>query len=161
MPAFVWQVARCYLFYIWLAHINLFENSYSVFQYILCRAKSTTKVASYNGQEARTGLNVVVDSRTFTDYRCRARILRPLFRRPSIVTWSTSISWDCACDWLARPYRFTTSWPTRPWLISASPWWSTPRWITPGMIYQDPKPPYWFKFKGRQKISGLKRRIPV
>ena len=63
--------------YILLAHINLFENSYSVFQYILCRTKSTTKVASYNGQEARTGLNVVANSRTCTDCRCRARIVGP------------------------------------------------------------------------------------
>lgn len=28
-------------------------------------------------------------------------------------------------------------------------------------LMQDPKPPYWCKFKGRQKISGLKKRIPV
>ena len=26
---------------------------------------------------------------------------------------------------------------------------------------QDPNPPYWCKFKGRQKISGLKRRILI
>ena len=51
-----------YFLYILLAHINLFENSYSVFQYILCRTNSTTKVASYHGQEARTGLNVVANS---------------------------------------------------------------------------------------------------
>ena len=129
--------------YILLAHINLFENSYSVFQYILCRTKRTTKVTSCHRHGARTGLNVLANSRTRTDYRCRARIVSPhwftnaaadspvrtdlqmsrptlppapaystagdssvyvasevtaVFRRPSIATWSTSTSRDCACD---------------------------------------------------------------
>ena len=79
---------------------------------------------------------------------------------------------------------------THPWLISAAPWWSsTPRCvltglnisgeiqyifilyiafftraITPGCksyLIQDPKSPCWCKFKGHQKISSLKRKIPV
>ena len=54
--------------YILLAHINLFENSYSVFQYILCRTKSTTKVTSCHRHEARTGLNVIANSSACTCY---------------------------------------------------------------------------------------------
>ena len=56
--------------------------------------------------------------------------------RPAPAADSPVCTAYCACDWLARPRWLTTPQPAHPWLISASPWSSTLRWIITGLAYQ-------------------------